>query len=122
MELDLFRNFYNGKRVLITGHTGFKGSWLAIWLYELGAEVIGISLEPYSSRDNFVLSGIKDKIIDLVEYIEPIKDKDFKFYQIFNPKKALSKSGKSLSIAIALGFLIGQIAIPIFKSKKQTGK
>jgi len=65
MELDLFRNFYNGKRVLITGHTGFKGSWLAIWLYELGAEVIGISLEPYSSRDNFVLSGIKDKIIDL---------------------------------------------------------
>jgi len=51
-----------------------------------------------------------------------IKNKEIKFYQIFNPKKALSKSGKSLSIAIALGFLIGQIAIPIFKSKKQTGK
>jgi len=65
MDLDIFHNFYRGKRVLITGHTGFKGSWLAIWLHELGAEVIGIALEPYSERDNFVLSGIKDKITDL---------------------------------------------------------
>jgi len=62
MDLDIFQNFYKGKRVLITGHTGFKGSWLAIWLHELGAEVIGIALEPYSDRDNFVLSGIGNKI------------------------------------------------------------
>lgn len=53
---------YKGKRVLITGHTGFKGSWLAIWLYSLGAEVIGIALDPYTDRDNFVLSGIGTKI------------------------------------------------------------
>ena len=63
--MDIFNNFYRGKRVLITGHTGFKGSWLAIWLHELGAEVIGIALDPYSERDNYVLSGLKDKIIDL---------------------------------------------------------
>ena len=61
-ELDIFDNFYRGKRVLITGHTGFKGSWLAIWLHELGAEVIGFALEPFSDRDNFVLSGIGKKI------------------------------------------------------------
>ena len=54
--------FYSGKRVLITGHTGFKGSWLAIWLHELGAEVVGIALEPATERDNFVLSGIGAKI------------------------------------------------------------
>lgn len=60
--IDLFDNFYKGKRVLVTGHTGFKGSWLSIWLHELGAEVIGVSLAPYSERDNFVLSGIGDKI------------------------------------------------------------
>jgi len=63
--MDIFNNFYRGKRVLITGHTGFKGSWLAIWLHELGAEVIGIALDPFTVRDNYVLSGIGDKIIDL---------------------------------------------------------
>lgn len=60
--VDIFNNFYKGKRVLVTGHTGFKGSWLSIWLHELGAEVIGVALDPYSERDNFVLSGIGDKI------------------------------------------------------------
>jgi CDP-glucose 4,6-dehydratase len=60
--IDIFNNFYKGKRVLVTGHTGFKGSWLSIWLNELGAEVIGVGLEPFSERDNFVLSGIGKKI------------------------------------------------------------
>ena len=60
--IDLFGSFYKDKRVLITGHTGFKGSWLSIWLHELGAEVAGVSLEPFSDRDNFVLSGIGKKI------------------------------------------------------------
>ena len=59
---NMFGDFYKGKRVLITGHTGFKGSWLAIWLHEMGAEVIGIALDPYTERDNFVLSGIGTKI------------------------------------------------------------
>lgn len=50
-----------GKKVLITGNTGFKGSWLSIWLMELGAKVIGYSKEPATARDNFVLSGIDKK-------------------------------------------------------------
>lgn len=60
--IDIYNNFYKGKRVLVTGHTGFKGSWLSIWLHELGAEVVGIGLEPYSEKDNYVLSGIGSKI------------------------------------------------------------
>jgi CDP-glucose 4,6-dehydratase len=60
--IDVFNNFYKGKRVLVTGHTGFKGSWLSIWLHELGAEIVGVGLEPYSEKDNFVLSGIGKKI------------------------------------------------------------
>ena len=60
--IDIFNNFYRGKRVLVTGHTGFKGSWLSIWLHELGAEVVGVGLEPYCEKDNFVLSGIGKKI------------------------------------------------------------
>lgn len=60
--IDIFDNFYKEKRVLVTGHTGFKGSWLSIWLHELGAEVIGVANDPYSERDNYVLSKIGDKI------------------------------------------------------------
>lgn len=63
--MNAFRNIYKGKTVLITGHTGFKGSWMAIWLEYLGANVVGYALEPHTSNDNFVLSKIGDKIIDI---------------------------------------------------------
>ena len=63
--MNLFNNIYRGKTVLVTGHTGFKGSWLSIWLKELGADVIGYSLDPYTEKDNFVLSNLKDKITDI---------------------------------------------------------
>ena len=58
----MFNNFYKNKRILVTGHTGFKGSWLSIWLHKMGAEVIGLALDPVTSRDNFVLSMIGKKI------------------------------------------------------------
>ena len=45
---DLFSQSYRGRRVLITGDTGFKGSWLALWLHELGAHVTGMALPPAS--------------------------------------------------------------------------
>ena len=44
MVMNLFGQVYAGKRVLLTGHTGFKGSWLALWLKQLGATVYGVSL------------------------------------------------------------------------------
>lgn len=61
--VDVFDGAFQGKRVLVTGHTGFKGSWLSIWLHEMGAEVVGVGLEPFSEKDNFVLSGIGKKIM-----------------------------------------------------------
>lgn len=64
-SLDIFQDFYKGKKVLVTGHTGFKGSWLSIWLRELGAEVIGFSLDPATEKDNFVLADLSNKIIDV---------------------------------------------------------
>lgn len=57
--------FWKEKTVLITGHTGFKGSWLSIWLTHLGAKVIGFGLDPLNDRDNFTLSGMKNKMIDI---------------------------------------------------------
>ena len=47
------KRFYSGKRVLVTGHTGFKGAWLSLILSELGAKVYGISLKPEDTRGNF---------------------------------------------------------------------
>ena len=54
-----FNNVYNGKTVLVTGHTGFKGSWLSIWLTMLGAKVVGYALEPYSERGNYKASHLE---------------------------------------------------------------
>ena len=64
-NMEYFNGVYKGKTVLVTGHTGFKGSWLSIWLNELGAEVIGYALDPYTKKDNFVLSGLENKIVDI---------------------------------------------------------
>ena len=55
-------NFFRDKKVLVTGHTGFKGSWLSIWLNMLGAEVCGFALEPYTKNDNFVVSGLGKRV------------------------------------------------------------
>ena len=62
MEIDKFSNFYRGKRVLITGDTGFKGSWLALWLLELGAEVYGYALPPEREDDNYVICQVDQPI------------------------------------------------------------
>jgi CDP-glucose 4,6-dehydratase len=62
--MDKIQGFYKNKKVLITGHTGFKGSWLSIWLNQFGAKISGIALDPASEKDLFVLSGLKDKITD----------------------------------------------------------
>lgn len=53
---------FKGKKVIITGHTGFKGSWLTIWLIYLGAKVVGISKEVPTKPSNFVSNQLKKKI------------------------------------------------------------
>jgi CDP-glucose 4,6-dehydratase len=60
--MTLLDETYSGKKILITGDTGFKGSWLAIWLLKLGAEVIGIGLPPKNFEDNYVVSGLSSRI------------------------------------------------------------
>ncbi len=71
--MQIFNNFFKNKKVLVTGHTGYKGSWLTIWLKQLGAEVIGIALDPKTDRDLFLLAKLSDKIRD---YREDIRNLD----------------------------------------------
>ena len=55
-------DFLKGKRVFITGHTGFKGSWLSAWLLQLGAEVTGYALPPKSPDDHFCRLGLEKRM------------------------------------------------------------
>lgn len=62
MEINNIFNIYKRKTVLATGNTGFKGSWLSIWLLNLGANVIGYALSPKTEKDNYVICGLDKKI------------------------------------------------------------
>jgi CDP-glucose 4,6-dehydratase len=55
LEVNAFGGIYNGRRVLLTGHTGFKGSWLALWLQQLGANVTGLALAPTTEPSHWQL-------------------------------------------------------------------
>lgn len=56
--LEMTRSFWRGKRVFVTGHTGFKGSWLSLWLKDMGAEVHGYSLEPLPAPGVFAVTHL----------------------------------------------------------------
>ena len=58
----MYNDAYKGKTVLVTGHTGFKGSWLAIWLTMMGARVVGYALEPYSKKGNYCASHLSEHL------------------------------------------------------------
>ncbi len=64
-ELLVFHGAYQGRKVFVTGHTGFKGSWLAAWLLELGAEVTGYSLYVPSEPSHFEALGLKGRVKSL---------------------------------------------------------
>lgn len=70
MNFDIFKD----KHVFITGHTGFKGSWLALWLHHLGAKVYGYSLPPPTHPSNYELSALKGVLED--EWIADIRNRE----------------------------------------------
>lgn len=94
-----FQNIYQGKKVLVTGHTGFKGSWMAIWLKELGADVYGYALAPQSEMDNFVICNLESEINHyegdvrdgkkLKDYFQEVQP-DFAFHLAAQPLVLLS--------------------------------
>src|SRR5580700_3179884 len=76
---------FRGRSALVTGHTGFKGSWLALWLHRLGAHVVGYALDPPSDPNHFEASDVaavlaedvrgdirdRDHMVDVVGRFEP---------------------------------------------------
>ena len=59
----MFNNVFANKRILITGHTGFKGSWLSLWLLNLGAEVFGYSLYIPSKPSLYESLQLSDHLV-----------------------------------------------------------
>ena len=60
-KLELY-NFYKNKKILITGHTGFKGSWMTLWLLMMGSKIVGISKNIPTKPSNFEILKLKKKI------------------------------------------------------------
>lgn len=58
LDLNTFGGAYRGRRVLVTGHTGFKGSWLSLWLNALGADVSGLALDPPAGPNHWTALGL----------------------------------------------------------------
>ncbi|MTI86446.1 MAG: CDP-glucose 4,6-dehydratase [Balneolaceae bacterium] len=77
------RHFWNGKKVFLTGHTGFKGSWMSIWLLEMGADVTGYSVDIPTIPSLFETAGLREKLhhiqADVRDY--PTLSKSVKEYQ-----------------------------------------
>lgn len=87
--------FWQGKKVLVTGHTGFKGSWLSLWLQQLGAQVIGLSLAPTSSPNLFDVASVAD---DMTSIIGDIRDLTLvnKVFQQFQPDIVIHLAAQAL--------------------------
>ena len=86
---------FSGKRVLVTGHTGFKGSWLSFLLKELGAEVMGFALEPGTDDSHFDLLGLRNQIHHVVGDVcdtESLNDA----VQSFQPEYVLHLAAQAL--------------------------
>ena len=133
----MFENIYRSKTVLITGHTGFKGSWLSVWLLQLGAKVIGVSIDIPSAPSHFESAGISkriedyrldildiDSIKEIVEKVQP----DFIFHlaaqalvrpSYENPLKTMmTNSLGSASILDAVRVLSKKVVVVMITSDK----
>lgn len=97
----MFKNTFNGKKIIVTGHTGFKGSWLSLWLHKLNADVVGISNEVPTTPSLFETASLSQLIKDIrldIRDFEALKKvfieekPDFVFHLAAQPIVSLSYS------------------------------
>lgn len=88
-------NIWNGKKVLITGHTGFKGSWLCLLLHNLGAEVYGYALDPPTNPSLFVEANIEELITSFIGDIRDFKNLQEVFQKV-RPEVVIHMAAQAL--------------------------
>lgn len=86
--------FWNSKRVLLTGHTGFKGSWLSLWLQSLGADVVGYALAP-DSPSLFEQARVSEKMASIYGHLEDVESLRSAF-RTANPQIVVHMAAQSL--------------------------
>jgi len=88
-------SFWNGRRVLVTGHSGFKGSWLTLWLHQMGAKVIGLSLDDRQSHELYHTARICDVCEEITGDIRNPKSWENRLIE-FKPEVAFHLAAQSL--------------------------
>ena len=61
----MFKNNFKNKKILVTGHTGFKGSWLSYWLINLGAKVVGVSNKINTTPSHYTSINLNSKLVKI---------------------------------------------------------
>lgn len=79
--LGMSPEFWRNRRVFVTGHTGFKGSWLSLWLVEMGAVVTGFAREPVAKPDLFSLSHVRQELTSVTGDIQDLQSLSFAIEQ-----------------------------------------
>ncbi len=87
--------FWHGKKVLVTGHTGFKGSWLSIWLQELGAQVLGLALKPETTPNLFEVAYVEEGMTSVIGDIRDLALVK-KTFQEFQPEIVIHMAAQAL--------------------------
>jgi CDP-glucose 4,6-dehydratase len=87
----MIRQFYPNRRVFLTGHTGFKGAWLCLWLHALGAKVTGYALPPPTEPSLYRLAGVEELVTSVSEDVRDLE----------SLKKAMSKATPEIVIHMA---------------------
>lgn len=106
MEIKKYNNFFKDKKVLVTGHTGFKGSWLCLLLHELGANVYGYALNPPTQPSLYEIANINDLVNSTIG--------DIRDYQLL--KKTISIIQPDIIIHLAAQSLVRES----YKSPRET--
>ena len=94
--MSTFGGIYKGKRVLVTGHTGFKGSWLTAWLLELGANVIGFSLDIPTEPSNFEVLKLRERIVHTTGDIRDLQQLK-KVFDKYSPEVVFHLAAQSIT-------------------------
>ncbi|MFA6636502.1 MAG: CDP-glucose 4,6-dehydratase [Candidatus Omnitrophota bacterium] len=89
------KDFYSGKKVLVTGHTGFKGSWLSLWLLELGCKVGGYALSSDTEPNLYGILGLSDKVTEVIADIRD-REKAKSFVKEFSPDIVIHMAAQPL--------------------------
>lgn len=89
------KSFWKGKRVFLTGHTGFKGSWLSLWLQSLGAELKGYSLEPATQPSLFKVANVEEGMVSEIGDVRDL-EKLRKSIKSFSPEILIHMAAQPL--------------------------